>query len=226
MGLRERYLHDGPSPLGDAEILALVLGTGTQGTPAIGVARGLLDRFGGVGALLQAEPAELAEAHGIGRARAIQLHAALELGRRARRVEALGRPVTTPDEAYAILGPPLHGLEDEELHALFLDRRRRVVVHRALTRGSHAFTIVDARQIFRLAVRTAASAVVLAHNHPSGDPEPSAQDRDVTHAIARAGKVLGVPLLDHLVVTDSGYTSMAERGHVPPGSGDRLIWTP
>lgn len=225
MGLRERYAHEGPGTLGDAEILALVLGTGVAGTPAIGVARALLDRFGDLRCLQQAEPAELAEVHGVGDARAIRLHAAMQLGHRARRVGPASESVSTPLQAWQHLAPALLGLADEELHGLFLDRRRRPLALRTITRGSDAFTIVDPRQVFRLAVRLGASAVVIAHNHPSGDPEPSAQDADVTDRLARAGRVLGVPVIDHLVITDGGFVSLAERGLLPLTSSGLPLWT-
>ncbi|MCA9566709.1 MAG: JAB domain-containing protein [Myxococcales bacterium] len=117
------------------------------------------------------------------------------------------------------------GLEVEELHGLYLDRRRTVVARRTLTRGSHAFTIVDPRQIYRVALQLGASAVILAHNHPSDDPEPSPQDIDVTARVARAGRVLGVPLLDHLVITRGRWTSLAALGHVPVTAEIASGWT-
>jgi DNA repair protein RadC len=112
----------------------------------------------------------------------------------------------------ALLAGPLRALEHEELHALYLDRRNRPMAVRALTRGSDAFTIVDPRQVFRPAVRLGALAVILAHNHPSGDPSPSPADLEVTRRVDRAGKVLGIRLLDHLVITAGAETSIAERG--------------
>jgi DNA repair protein RadC len=110
---------------------------------------------------------------------------------------------------------------------LFLDRRRRLLAHRALTRGSDAFTVVDPRQVFRVAVGCSASAVILAHNHPSGDPTPSRQDEDVTRRVVQAGRTLGIPVLDHLVVAGARYVSLAESGAVPE-LGDRVegaCWT-
>ncbi|MEZ4320964.1 MAG: DNA repair protein RadC [Myxococcota bacterium] len=226
MGLREDYVQRGPGPLGDAEIVALVLGTGVRGTPAIGVARDVLDAFGGVGGLRDAEPRELSETHGLGPARAIRLHAALQLGRRALSASTTGSSIRTPEAAHRVLAPDLMGRADEELHGLFLDRRRRVIGHRVLTRGSHAFTIVDPRQVFRVALKLGASAVILAHNHPSGDPTPSAMDRDITDRVAAAGRVLGVPLLDHLVLGGSRWTSLASEGAIAGIGPDIPLWTP
>jgi DNA repair protein RadC len=227
MGLREDYVQRGPAPLGDAELLALVLGTGVAGRPALHVARDALDALGGMPGLRDAEATELAALHGIGVARAVRLHAALQLGRRALGSRTNGAVIRTPDAAYAILAPALAGRADEQLHGLFLDRRRRVLAHRVLTVGSHAFTIVDPRQIYRVALKVGASAVVLAHNHPSGDPTPSTMDRDITERVAAAGRVLCVPLLDHLVIGSERFTSLAAEGAIPAtSSGSLPLWTP
>ena len=225
MRLRETYLHTGPRELGDPELLALVLGTGTRGETALDVARSLIDRFGDLGGVLGAEPQQLGDVRGVGMARAVRIHAALQLGRRA-----LGRRVDRPvirsaGDAHAALEMGLVGLADEELHGLFLDRRRAVLGQRVLTRGCHAFTIVDPRQIFRVALQLGASAVILAHNHPSDDPTPSEQDVDVTARVARAGRVLGVPLLDHLVVARGAWVSLAQRGHLPATTDLGVPWT-
>lgn len=224
MQLRESYVERGPVVLGDAELVALVLGTGTAGSPVLAVARDLLDRFGGVGGLRLAETAELAGVRGIGLAQAVRVHAALQLGRRAMTRHTHRAPIQSPQQARDWLTPHLVGLADEELHGLYLDRRRRVLGHRVLTRGSQAFTIVDPRQVFRVGVKLGASGVILAHNHPSGDPEPSAQDRDVTARVCRAGRVLGLPLLDHLVIASGGWTSLAERGDVPELPAELPLW--
>jgi DNA repair protein RadC len=208
VGRRETYLVDGPAAFGDPELLALVLETGAAGRGALQIAADLLERAGGADGLARMQPHEWFAVPGIGRARAVRLHAALELGRRASRPRDLGESVTNADQAYAVMGPPLRGLAHEELHALYLDRRHRALAHRRLTHGSDALTVVDPRQVFRVAVGVGAAAVILAHNHPSGDPTPSAQDRDVTDQVARAGRVLAIPLLDHLVVGATGYASI------------------
>lgn len=210
MGNRERYLTEGAAGLGDAELVALVLETGSGGRSAVRIASELLEAAGGVGALARMEPQEWLGIAGIGRARAVRLHAALELGRRAVAEVPRAAAVTSAHDAFALLGPPLRGLREEELHALFLDRRHRPLAHRRLTRGSDAFTVVEPRQVFRLAVATGAAGVILAHNHPSGDPTPSAQDREVTERVARAGKVLGIPLLDHLVVGSGSWVALGD----------------
>ncbi len=215
MPVRERYLSTGPGRAGDAELVALVLGTGLPGKSALGLATDVLHRFGDLRGVATASVHELCDVKGLGPARAVRLHAALHAGRRSLVQGELGASVRSPADAFSILSPTLQGLLDEELHALFLDRRRRLLAHRTLTRGSDAFTVVDPRQVFRVAVRCNASAVILAHNHPSGDPTPSLQDHEVTRRVVRAGRTLGIPVLDHLVVAGDRFVSLAELGTVP-----------
>ncbi len=222
---RERYVAEGSARFGDAELLALLLETGTAGRSALGVATDLLERFGTVRSLSRHQVTELAAVRGVGIARAVRILAALELGRRALGVVPGAVVVDTPEAAWRLFAPHLVGLMEEELHAVYLDRRRRPVAHRRLTQGSDGFTVVEPRQVFRYAVGLGAHAVLLAHNHPSGDPTPSAQDRDVTLRVARAGAVLGVPLLDHLVVGDGAWVSLAAEGLLPTWGPPGPSWT-
>ena len=209
-----------PTPAGDIELLAALLGL------PLTAAAALLDRVGGVTALLRAHPADLARLPGVGAKRAVRLAAAAQLGRRlADPPEDSRAPVLDARGAHAHLAPALHGLPDEELHALYLDRRNRPLERRRLTVGSDRFTVVDPRQIFRPAVSLGAAAVVLAHNHPSGDPTPSPQDREVTRRVAAAGRVLGVTLLDHLVVGHGGWVSMRETGDLDTSEPLAANWT-
>jgi DNA repair protein RadC len=167
----------------------------------------------------------LARERGIGPARAARIGAALALGRRALQAGATADPVTTPARAGELLAPGLLALGHEELHALFLDRRRAPLGLRVISRGSDAFTIVDGRQIYRQAVHLGAAALILAHNHPSGDPTPSVQDRQVTDSVARAGSILGIPLLDHLIVGHQRVVSLAEEGLLPRWAEGPPAWT-
>ena len=224
--MRERCVGEGARQLADAELLAVVLGTGAAGQSALDVGRAVLERFGSVGGVARAGVADLREVRGIGEARAARLHAALEAGRRALTCGLHGRPILTAQDAFDLLGVGLQGLPTEELHGLYLDRRLRPVGRRVLSQGADAYTIVDAREVYRVAVGLGANGVVLAHNHPSGDPTPSAQDRDVTRRVADAGRILGVPLLDHLVVGAAGFVSLAEDGALPAWSGSGMpMWT-
>ncbi|MCB9664536.1 MAG: DNA repair protein RadC [Alphaproteobacteria bacterium] len=209
-----------PARVGDVELLALVLGG-----RGLGAAAGLLERFGGLARLAAAEPAELASVPGVGRASALRVAAALRLGRRSLRTGEPPRVLDSAWAAHALLGPGLLGLAVEELHAAYLDRRRRVLDLRSLTRGSEQFTVVDPRQIFRPAVALGAAGVVLAHNHPSGDPSPSVQDLEVTRRVAAAGRTLGIELVDHLVVAREGWVSLRETGQLDPGVPMAASWT-
>lgn len=225
MQLRETFAAMGGANLTDEQLVALVLGTGTRGASALDVARSLLGVTEGLRGLREAEPHELAAVRGLGMARAVRLAAALQLGRRALEQHQEHLPCTNPDQAFALLGPALQGLDHEELHGLFVDRRRAPIARRLITRGSHAFTIVDPRQIFRRALKLGASGVILAHNHPSGDPTPSASDRDVTERVARAGRIVGIPLLDHLVVGAGRWRSLAQDGLIPQTTRQETLWT-
>lgn len=223
----DRYTTHGPADLGDPELLALVLGKTGPARPAPSdIAGALLSRFGGLAGLLQAPVAALSAVQGVGPAGAVRLHAALQAGHRAACATRApsGAPIASPAAAAALLHPVLAPLDAEELHALLLDRRRRLVAHIRLTRGSDRFTIVDPRQVFRPAVQAGAAAVVVAHNHPSGDPTPSPEDRQVTRRLVEAGRVLGVPLLDHIIVASQGWTSLAEQGDVPVGDEAPRTW--
>ena len=217
MRARERYAVEGAEPFGDAELVALVLGTGAAGRSATGIARELLERFDGLEGLAGTEVVELATVPGIGLARAVRLHAGLSVGRRSLRARPRSR-IGGPADAAGLFLDRLRGRPTEELHALYLDRRHGVLGLRRLSVGSPSATVVDPRQVYRPGVALGASAVILAHNHPSGDPEPSAQDREVTRRVVQAGRVLGVPLLDHLVIGGERWVSLAERGVVPRGS--------
>ncbi len=212
---RERYLLEGPEPFGDEELLALALGTGCAGLPVQNVAAGLLSRAGGLGGLPALPAGAMRRVPGLGPAKAVRLHAALTLGRRALLAVEDGRPVLAAADAVAWFQPRLGALAREELHALLLDRRHRVLAYRVVSCGNDAHTIVDPRQIYREALLHRAGAVIVAHNHPSGDPTPSAADVEVTLRLVEAGRLLGVELLDHIVLGGGRWCSLREQGLLP-----------
>jgi len=226
MNHRERYACQGADRFGDTELVALLLGTGRVGKTALQVAADLLTEFGGLGRLAAAPVPALCRQPGIGLAKAVRLHAALEVGRRAMMLPVLAsEPINCPDLAHAHLSPMLKGRPFEALVGLYLNRRHRMLAMRELTRGSESLTIVDPRQIFRMGLSMGASAVILAHNHPSGDPSPSDQDRDVTTRVAQSGRVLGLRLLDHLVIAGDEYVSLAQEGVLPRWITPNELWT-
>ena len=212
---RERYLVHGPADLGAESLLTLMLGTGAGGRTASEISRGLLARFGGLPGLRAAPPGALAQEPGVGLARAVRVHAALALGQRAWRSPSTAR-VDGPDAAAVVLGPGLRGLTREELHAVYLDRRGRVLHVCRVSQGTDTCTLVDARQVYQPAVQLGASRVAVAHNHPSGDPRPSEADLAVTRKLVAAAETLQIQLVDHLVITDAGHTSLAALGAIPP----------
>lgn len=177
----------------------------------------ILVRFGGsLRRLGAAEPGELATAPGIGPARACALVAAFELGRRAAAEPARREPrIQGPRDVYRRLGPSLRDRKQEEFWALYLDTQNRVLSERRVTVGLLNSSLVHPREVFAPAIAHAAASVVLAHNHPSGDPDPSPEDLEVTWQLVESGRLLGIPVRDHIVIGDGRYVSLLERGLVP-----------
>ena len=213
---RERYALFGPEHFDDAELLALIIGLGCAGKTAGELAATLITRFGSLAQLCNAPVSALEQVSGIGPARAVRLHAALHAGQRVARAQRREPAIIRcPEDAWHLVRPNLEALETEELHALYLSSRRAVIALRPLTRGSDQTTIVDPRQVFRPAVQCGAASVIVAHNHPSGDPTPSAADISATHRLAAAGRVLGIELVDHLILGAGTFTSLGRMGEIP-----------
>ena len=207
---RERLRRLGASALTDADLLILLIGSGTAHRSAASVASSLLTRFGTPGRLAPADVATLESVVGVGRATAARIAAAFELGRRAAvDVHPVDAPVRGPSDVFRIMGPRLRDRPQEEFHALLLNTRHRVLRSVLVTRGILDASLIHPREVFRLAVGEGAAGVILVHNHPSGDPTPSAEDRAVTRQLADAGRTLGIPVLDHVIVGQGGYTSLA-----------------
>lgn len=203
-----RLHHVGAGALATTELLALVLGT----TDAPGLAEELLTRFNSIHQLARAHKAQLMRVRGIGQAQAGRLVAVLELCRRLQSPPADDRPrIASPADAANLLLPRLRDLDQEELHVVLLDTRNRVLDIRAVYRGSLNTSMVRIAEIFRPAIEAPAAAIVVAHNHPSSDPSPSPEDVNVTQQIVKAGKLLDIDVLDHLIIGRT-YVSMKERG--------------
>jgi DNA repair protein RadC len=213
-GPRERAVEVGVESLGDAELVAIVLGTGCAGLPVGVLAAQLLAKHGGVAGLARAGLGELAENDGVGVAKGARLAAAVELGRRAAFAASLDASPRLPDRAAveAWARPRLATLDHEELWLLALDGRHGLRAARRVASGGIHGLHVAPRDALRIAVREAASAFVLVHNHPSGDPAPSEEDVGFTRAVSEAARVVGTPLLDHVVVARRRATSMLDAG--------------
>ena len=207
---RERLLEHGAETLSDAELLAIILRSGLAGENVVDMARGLIDTFGGMDGLLRAGPKALQRAKGLGPAKAAQVAAAIELGKRAQALSPAERPdLRTPERVCALLGPRLMGARKEELYCLALDTRGRLLGGlNAVVSGSANMVGLRPAEVFREAIILDAPSVVLAHNHPSGDPRPSPQDISTTKAFIAAGKILDLDVEDHVVIGTNSWVSM------------------
>jgi DNA repair protein RadC len=211
---RERFWAVGPGALTPQELLAILLGTGTQGRDALAVAADLLARGDGSLRRLAARPwAELAQVAGVGRAKAARMAAAIELGRRIG-VEAEPPPerIRGPVDVQRFYASRLRDLAVEEFHVLALGSQSQILADLLITRGILNSSLVHPREVFRAAIAEAAAGIIVVHNHPSGDPTPSADDRAVTRQLVDAGRLLDVPVYDHVVVGGERYVSFAEAG--------------
>jgi DNA repair protein RadC len=207
---RERLRQVGPGNLSREELLALVIGSGSGHASAARVARDVAARVPSLAALASSDVARLEGLPGVGRATASRLVAAFELGRRAAaEAEPWDSPIRGPADVFHRMGPRLRDVRQEEFHALLLNTRHRVVREVLVTRGILDASLIHPREVFRVAVGEAAAGVILVHNHPSGDPTPSAEDRAVTRQLADAGRALGIPVLDHVVIGHGRYVSLA-----------------
>jgi DNA repair protein RadC len=210
---RERLFSQGLNALSDAELVALTLRTGSNGAGAVDVANTLLARHGGLPGLARSDLRELTSVRGIGRTKAASLFAAIELGRRiSRRRLREGDAVRGPEDVFRHFYARLRSAAQEHFCVLLLDGRHRILGEEVVSLGTLTASLVHPREVFRPALRASAAALVLVHNHPSGDPEPSPEDRSVTERLARAGELLGIPILDHVVVAERGFRSLREAG--------------
>jgi DNA repair protein RadC len=211
---RERLWSLGPGALTSVELLAILLGTGGGGRDAHALAELLLKEAGGTLRGIAARPrGELLRPGGIGPAKAARLVAAFEL---AGRLSAEARPllprIREPEDVFRLLASRLRDLEVEEFHLLALDSQSQVRREVLVTRGLLNSSLVHPREVFRAAIAEAAAGIIVVHNHPSGDPTPSAEDRAVTRQLAEAGRLLDVPLYDHVIVAGDRYLSFAAAG--------------
>ncbi len=213
---RERLARLGPRALALRELLALVIGAGVRNASAIAAADEILGRAGGSArGLARLSAAVLAEVEGIGPARSARLAAALELGRRAAAEEGIESDrIRGPADVWKRVGPTLRDLDQEEFHALLLNAQHRVVREVLVTRGILDASLIHPREVFRPAVVAGAAAVILVHNHPSGDPSPSPEDRMVTRQLAGAGRTLGIPVLDHVIIGDGRWVALSSEGEL------------
>lgn len=210
---RERLAHLGPQALTTAELIGILLRVGVSGENAVQVGQRLLNTFGGVSGLHRAAFDEVCNQRGLGQAKAAQIKAALELGHRLSLESPEDRKaIHSPGEAADLVKYEMSALEQEELWVMLLDTRNRVLRIDTIYRGSLNSSQVRVGELFKNAIRRTAAAIIVVHNHPSGDPTPSPDDVAVTRAIVQAGKLLDIEVLDHLIIGGGRYVSLKERG--------------
>ncbi|MGD2039300.1 MAG: DNA repair protein RadC [Anaerolineae bacterium] len=210
---RERLLHYGVGALSNAELLAIVLRTGTKEENAVRMAQRLLATVGSLAGMVRINPSELALEKGIGPAKVAQIKAALELGRRMLIESPQERPqVRSPADAANLVMTEMSLLEQEHLRVMLLDTKNRVLETPTIYIGSLNTSLIRVGELFREAIRANCASLIVLHNHPSGDPTPSPEDVAVTRQIVEAGKLLDVDVLDHLIIGRQRFVSLKERG--------------
>lgn len=215
---REKFLHHGPAAVTDQDLLAILLRTGIKGHSVMDVARSMLQSLPGENLyyLSEANVADLQSIRGVGADKAVTICAAAELGRRISRQRAkqTAPDFSTPDAIAAYVMEDMRFLHQEQFSAIYLSTKNKLIAVKSLTVGTINASLAKAREVFRWALQYNAAAVVLLHNHPSGDPEPSHDDIVVTERIVQAGHIMEIPVLDHIIIGDGTYVSLCERGYV------------
>ncbi|MEW6033488.1 MAG: DNA repair protein RadC [Chloroflexota bacterium] len=211
---RERLSKFGAEALSAAELLAIILGRGVKGEPVTMTSQKLLSRFGSLKGVLSASLEELCALNGVGPAKAAQLKAALEVSRRLEGQGEAGSGATVkgPDDVVREVRAGLKGKKKEHFLVVLLDTRNHVIAVEHVSKGSLDSSVVHPREVFQPAIAASAASVILVHNHPSGDPQPSEEDVAMTRRLASAGELMGIGVLDHLIVCDSGHLSMKAGG--------------
>lgn len=210
---RERLKQSGPASLSNSELLAIILRTGSAAENVLGLASRLLTRFGGLAGLAKASFGELCAERGVGQAKAAQLKAALELGKRLSTAQSGEKTIIrTPRDVADLLMAEMALLHSEHLRVVLLNSKNHVLSVSEVYKGNVNSSLIRPAELFREAVRENCPAVIIVHNHPSGDPEPSPDDIRVTELIIGAGKTLDIDVLDHIIIGNGRFVSLKERG--------------
>lgn len=210
---RERLRESGPASLSNSELLAIILRTGTTSENVLSLAGRVLVRFGGLAGLTRASFGELCAERGVGQAKAAQLKAALELGRRLVSAQPEERAVVrSPHDVANLLMAEMGLLEQEQLRVVLLNAKNQVISIAEVYKGSVNTSLIRTSEVFREAVRENCPAIIVVHNHPSGDPTPSSEDIQVTEQLVEAGRALDIEVLDHLIIGEQRFVSLKEHG--------------
>ncbi|MGI6331803.1 MAG: RadC family protein [Zhaonellaceae bacterium] len=210
---RERLQKTGPGSLSDAELLAIILGSGSRKESALALATRILREGEGLAFLANATLEELLKLKGIGMAKATQIKAAVELGKRLmayRREEKIS--ISTPQDAALILMEDMKFLDREYFKVMLLNTKNHCTSIETISIGTLNASLVHPREVFKLAVKKSAASLILAHNHPSGDSKPSKEDIEITKRLVEAGKIMGIEVLDHIILGNGSFTSLKEQG--------------
>lgn len=212
---RERLLLDGPDTLSNYELLAILLRTGTKQMSAIQLSHHILQHFEGLRHLKDASIGELKEINGIGPAKAVELIAAIEIGKRISRLQFEERyTIRSPEDGARYLMDELRFLHQEHFVCLYLNTKNQVLHKKTVFIGSLNTSIVHPREVFKEGLKRSCASIICFHNHPSGDPAPSREDIEVTKRLVECGKMLGIEVLDHIIIGDQKYVSLKEKGYV------------
>jgi len=212
---REKLLKHGPGTLSDAELLAVILRTGTGNATALDLARSIVVEHGSLRRIAAQSPQELMRVSGIGEAKALSMIAAFEIGRRAQGTEDGPKIILrSPEDVARLMAPRLRDQHRELFYVLVLDSQNGLVREVELTAGTLNASLVHPREVYKSAIDYRAASIIVVHNHPSGNKEPSREDIQITRQLAEAGKIMDIPLHDHVIIAGNGYASMAELGHI------------
>lgn len=210
---RERMLQYGSQALSNAELLAILLRTGTYSESAVTLAQRILSECGDFRNLVDMSKDQLTQIKGIGDAKALQIQASIELGRRlARSIHNEAVTIRSPESVANLMREELRYLQKEHFVCLFLNTKNHVIGQETLSMGSLNASIVHPREVFRAAIKRSSASIICVHNHPSGDPTPSPEDIQLTHRLVEAGSIIGIEVLDHIIIGDFKFVSLKEQG--------------
>ncbi|KRF18567.1 RadC family protein [Paenibacillus sp. Soil787] len=210
---RERMLQYGAGALSHAELLAILLRTGTVSESALRLAGRILSESGGLRSLVDMSKDQLTQIKGIGDAKALQIQAGIELGRRlAKSTFAERVTIRSPKDIADLVSEDLRYLQKEHFVCLFLNTKNHLLAQETLSMGSLNASIVHPREVFRAAIKRSSASIICVHNHPSGDPTPSPEDIQLTHRLMEAGTIIGIEVLDHVIIGDQRFISLKEQG--------------
>lgn len=210
---RERMLRFGAESLSAVELIAIILGSGTKSAPVMQVAQEVVAHFGSISRLAEATLSELCQINGVGLAKALQIKASISLGLRASRQSVTTRiKIEHPSHAYQLVWEDLKDEKREVFVVILQDIKGAAICHQIVSIGTLSNALVHPREVFYFAIRHKAASIILVHNHPSGDLTPSQNDYEVTQQLIEVGRVMGIPINDHLIVSENGYVSLRQRG--------------